>query len=92
MQYDESFRCRLYLQLSSEISPGAVSLKDNSFVHVQGRYELPEHAKIYVGEDGTLMVDSLVKDKLYASIDGRYQNRNADTISFNGQFKVKIAR
>jgi len=86
--YDEYFRCRLYAQLPPTPVTDTILLSDNSFVIVLGRYEMKAEDKVYRAQAGHLVIDSLVKNRFYATIDGLYANRTHDTLHLEGQFKV----
>jgi hypothetical protein len=90
LKFDEYFRCQLYIQLPLELRPDTLDLPENSFAQIQGRYDLKVEEKTFLADSGTVILDSLHKDDLYATIDGRFLNQFEDTLGFAGQFKVKV--
>lgn len=90
--FDEYFRCRVYIQLPTEPEPGSVELLNNSFAHILGRFELPTEAKIFMPDSGRMVIDSLTRKYLYATIDGNYRSHLSEPLSINGRFKVKVKK
>lgn len=88
----ENLRCKVYLQLPSQIRPEAILLKENSLVQMLGKYELPLEDKLFLPVDGKLVIDSIVKERtLFGDLNGRFANHLGQEISYEGRFKVKIA-
>lgn len=92
ISYDRYTRYRVFLQLPPTVKAGSISLPDNSFVQMLGRYEVAAEDKMYFPADGTLVVDSLSGKKLFGTLDGRFENRRGETIAFSGKFKIKVSR
>jgi hypothetical protein len=55
-----------------------------------GRYDLPTESKIFVADSGFVAIDSVTSKDLFGTIRGRYKNRSAATLYFDGRFKVRI--
>ena len=91
MSYDRYARYRLFVQLAATIEAGPIVLKDNSLLQMMGRYELDAEDKLYYPIGGELVVDSLSGNKLFGTIDGRFENHKGDPISLEGRFKAKIS-
>jgi hypothetical protein len=92
LKFDEYFRCLIYVQLPLELKRDTLDLEDISFVQVQGRYDLtPEH-KLFLARSGTMVVDSIPKKDMYATLDGVFVTTTDDTLLFDGRFKVKVLR
>ena len=91
VSFDRYDRFRIFLQLSSALTPGKLPLEGNSFVQQLGRYEVEPENKMYFPVEGNLIVDSLPGNRLFGRIDGRFENRLQDTVAFQGQFKAKVA-
>lgn len=89
----ESLRCKLYIAIPEKIEPEIVDLKDNSLVQLLGHYELPREDKIFLPQEGRLVIDSIVDMKmLFGEVNGRFTNHQGKEIAYDGQFKVKIAK
>ena len=91
LQYDEYVRCLVYLELPAEPRADSLSLDGRGFVQILGRYDQPAERKIYTAHSGTLVVDSIVDDRLYAAIEGDFRNTNGESVGYTGRFRVKIA-
>ncbi len=91
VSFDRYERFRLFLQLPLTPGPDSITLKSNSFVQQLGRYEVGNEGRMYFPIDGRLVIDSIVKNKLFGTVDGNYENALHDTLSFQGQFKAKVA-
>ena len=89
-EYDEYLKERIYFQLPSELRPMSINLTGKSFIQLLGRYDQPAETKIYVPQTGALVIDSLVGNKLYGTLNGQYANNNGETVAFDGKFKVKV--
>ncbi len=92
ISFDRYVRYRVFLQLPPVVGPGTVALPGNSFVQMMGRYERSAEDKMYLPRDGSLSVDSLSGKRLFGTLDGRFENRQGESIAFQGQFKAKISR
>ena len=88
--FDEYLRLRLYIEFPAPLIADTVDLGGRSYVHMLGRYELPAESKIFYPREGTLVIDSVTGDRLYASIRGIYINPDSATITYDGQFRIKI--
>jgi hypothetical protein len=92
ISFDRYNRFRIFIQLPSVLAPDTLSLDGNSFVQQLGRYEVELENKMYFPIEGKLIVDSLSGNRLFGGIDGRFQNRLEESVAFQGQFKVKVAK
>ncbi|MBN1211460.1 MAG: hypothetical protein JXA92_02690 [candidate division Zixibacteria bacterium] len=91
-EYDEYLTQKIYIQLPTALEAQKISLSGNSFIHLLGRYDQPPETKIFVPQSGSLVIDSLVKNTLYGTIDGRYENSEKLAVAVDGKFKVKMNR
>ncbi|MCD6248914.1 MAG: hypothetical protein J7J98_01110 [candidate division Zixibacteria bacterium] len=89
--YDRYVRYRLFIQLAATVKAGSMTLKDNSLLQMLGRYEIAPEDKLYYPIGGELVVDSLAGNKLFGTIDGRFENRNGEPVALEGQFKAKTS-
>lgn len=89
-EYDEYLKKRIYLQLPGDLRPMSINLAGKSFIQLLGRYDQPADSKIFVPQTGTLVIDSLVDDKLFARLDGQYAANTGETVAFDGRFKIKV--
>jgi hypothetical protein len=87
--WDRYVRFEVYLQLPPKPAPGTIPLKNNSFVHLLGRYEKPTEEKVFLAQSGNLVIDSLSHEHLFGTIDGQFENAKDETVGFQGRFKVK---
>ena len=92
ISWDRYVRFELYFQLPERPTVGNIPLANNSFAHLKGHFERTVEQKVYLAENGYLAIDSLTDDHLFATVDGRYENRDGESIRFQGQFKVKSKR
>jgi hypothetical protein len=92
LKFDEYFRCLIYVQMPLEVKRDTLNLQDVSFVQVQGRYDLSPEYKLFHGHSGTMIVDSIPKKDMYATLDGVFVTTTNDTLLFDGRFKVKVSR
>jgi len=92
ISFDRYNRFRIFIQLPSVLAPDTFSLDGNSFVQQLGRYEVELENKMYFPIEGKLIVDSLSGNRLFGGIDGRFQNKLQESVAFQGQFKVKVAK
>ena len=90
--FDEYLKCLIYVQLPPVPGKDTIGLPGNSFVHVLGRYDLPAEDKIFLADSGAFFVDSVTSKNLFGTIQGRYKNRSASTLHYDGRFKVRIAK
>jgi len=89
--FDRYERFRVFLQLAAVPMAGTITLSGNSFVQHLGRYELSDEARMYFPAGGTLVIDSIAKNRLFGTLNGGYTNANNERLVFEGQFKAKIA-
>ena len=92
LEYDEYLTQKLYIQLPFELEAQKLSLSGNSFIHLLGRYDQQPEKKIFVPQSGSLVIDSLAKNTLYGTIDGRFENSDKLALVVDGKFKVKMDR
>lgn len=92
VRFDEHVTCRLHVELPTLEKGRSLNLVDNSFVHRLGRYDIPAEEKVYLPISGTMMMDSLSGDFLFATVHGNFATRGRKTLGINGQFRVRIAR
>ncbi len=90
--YDESLRYRLYVHLPGEPSPQTIPLAENSFVNLVGRYDLPAESKIYRPTSGEMVIDSISKGHLFATVNAQFANSAGAAITLDGRVKLKITR
>jgi len=91
VSYDRYVRYRLFIQLAATVEAGSTALKDNSLLQMLGRYEIAPEDKLYYPTSGEIVVDSLAGNKLFGTIDGRFENRHGVAVAFEGRFKAKIS-
>jgi hypothetical protein len=89
--FDRYERFRVFLQLATVPHTDTITLKGNSFVQQLGRYELGDESRMYFPTGGTLVVDSIAKNRLFGTLNGTYTNAKNDPLVLDGQFKAKIA-
>jgi len=88
---DEYYRCCFFVHLPAQPRAESIPLVDQSFVQVLGQWEVPTEEKIFLPVSGDLVVDSVVSKKLYATIDGRFENRSGKSLKYRGRFKASIS-
>jgi len=91
ISFDRYVRYQIFLQLPAQPEPDTLTLEGISFVHQLGRYEMATEDKVYLPLQGHLVIDSLSGDRLFGTLDGRYQSRLDEIVTFQGQFKAKVA-
>lgn len=90
--FDEYLHCQIYVQLPLELKPGSYALQGNSFVQILGRYDQSPELNIFSPESGSFVVDSVASKRLFGGIKmGTYSNPKGAKLTFNGNFKVKVA-
>jgi hypothetical protein len=92
IRFDEHMTFRLNVELPSLEKGRSLNLVDNSFVHRLGRYDIPAEEKIYLPTSGTMIMDSLAGDFLFATAHGKFATRGGKQLSVDGQFRARIAR
>ncbi|MEK7774574.1 MAG: hypothetical protein AAB305_01660 [Candidatus Zixiibacteriota bacterium] len=92
VRFDETMTCRLFIELPAVEKGFTVNLVDNSFVHRLGRYDIPAEEKIYLPSLGTLTMDSLRGEFLYATVHGGFSTRGGKTLGVDGEFRVRVDR
>lgn len=92
VRFDEYTTVRLYVELPEMKNSQSINLIDNSFAHQLGRYDIPAEEKVYLPTFGSLVMDSVIDDRLFATIHGRFATHGGKTLAIDGQFKVRVAR
>lgn len=87
--YDEYLRCKLFIQLSPELTEGAIGDKELSFVQVLGRFEQEAETKLFLYEEGSLVVDSTTSRHIYLSLDATFRNNSDHILAIDGVIKIK---
>jgi len=90
--FDRFDRYRIFFRLPAAVRPDTLPLKDNSFVQLMGRYELSSEDKMYFPVEGQLVIDSLAGHHLFGTLRGSFENRQKESVTFQGQFKAKVAK
>ncbi len=90
LSFDEYLKIRFFVELPNRITPGAIELKGHSFVQLLGRYTLQPEEKVFLVDSGKMVIDSVVKDHLFATVDGHYFNAKSRPLVLEGQFRAKI--
>lgn len=90
LSFDEFLRIRLFVELPENLSQASIELKGHSFVQLLGRYALRPEEKIFLPSSGTMAIDSVVKNRLFATIKGDFANSGGTPLHFDGQFRAKI--
>lgn len=89
LDFDEYWRCKLFLELGDSIRTGTINLKEKSFLQLMGRYDVEVEDKIFLATAGSCSVDSLNSKSVFFTIDGKFTNRVNETLEFSGQFKMR---
>lgn len=92
LDFDEYFRCQIYLQVPPWPKPDSLVLVDRSLVHILGRYEMPIGERVFLPHDGYYIVDSVTDRSIFFTIDGAFTNKTGDLIEFDGRFQVNHNR
>lgn len=92
LSFDEYLRIRLFVELPDRPSRGTIELKGHSFVQLLGRYALQTEEKIFLPSTGTMVIDSIAKSHLFATIKGDFANTKGRPLNLNGQFRAKIKK
>ena len=92
LSFDEYLKIRFFVELPNRIKTGTIDLKGHSFVQLLGRYTLQPEEKIFLVDSGTMIVDSIVKEHLFATVKGHYFNAKSRPLVFDGQFRAKIRK
>jgi len=92
VRFDETMTCRLFIELPDVKKGLTVNLVDNSFVHRLGRYDISAEEKVYLPSLGTLTMDSLRGEFLYATVHGGFSTRGGKTLGVDGEFRVRVDR
>jgi len=90
LRYDELLQYRLFLQMPLELTADSWPLADRSFVQIMGRYELRKEEKLFTQSSGTIVIDSLSRNRAYMSVDGQFNNQSGATLAVKGKFRVKV--
>jgi len=72
--WDEYTRCQIFIQVPQVPRPVTLDLQERSFVFLLGNYDWPIDDKVFEPDSGTFVIDSVVQNELYATIDGVYRN------------------
>ena len=91
LTFDEYLRNRIYFQFPKPLKTGTFELKNNSFIHLLGRYDWQAEDKIFLPLSGQVVIDSIMGKNLFGQVAGKYENRAKIKFEFNGQFKLKIS-
>ncbi len=91
LTFDEYLRNRIYFQFPKPLKTGTFKLKNNSFIHLLGRYDWQAEDKIFLPLSGQVVIDSVTEKNLFGQVMGKYENRAKIQFEFNGQFKLKIS-
>lgn len=91
LTFDEYLRNRIYFQFPLPLKRGTFDLKDNSFIHLLGRYDWTAEDKIFLPLSGQVVIDSITEKNLFGQVAGKYENKAKIQFEFNGQFKLKIS-
>ena len=91
LTFDEYLRNRIYFQFPKPLKTGTFELKNNSFIHLLGRYDWQAEDKIFLPLSGQVVIDSITEKNLFGQVAGKYENRAKIQFEFNGQFKLKIS-
>lgn len=90
LAFDEYLKIRLFIELPDPITPGTIDLKGHSFAQLMGRYTLQPDEKIFLPSVGKMVIDSIAKDHLFASIGAKFTNSSGRPIQFDGQFRARV--
>ncbi|MBD3258229.1 hypothetical protein GF377_07330 [candidate division GN15 bacterium] len=90
LQWDKYLQFDIFIQLASRVEPTSINLVNNSYVLLVGEYDRPLAERVFSAEDGTVVIDSIPNDFLYASINSVFVNPIDDTVRFAGDFRVRI--
>lgn len=90
LAFDEYLKIRLFIELPDPITPGMIDLKGHSFAQLMGRYTMQPNEKIFLPSTGKMVIDSISKDHLFASIGAKYTNSSGRPIQFDGQFRARV--
>ena len=88
LDFDEYWRCKLYVELEEPLAAGVIDLQDKSFLQLMGRYDVSAEDKIFLPSTGSCTVDSVNSKAVFFSIEGKYANRVNEPLEFSGQFKI----
>ncbi len=89
MSVDKKITYRIYIDLPEKLTQDSLDITDRSICHIIGQYELDEKLKMYYCRRGYLLIDSLKRSGFYGILSAQYQNRQGDTLVFEGNMKVK---
>jgi len=90
LQFDENFTGMFYLELPTRRMAGTkIDLKGASLIQILGRYEVPREAKLFLPEIGTAVIDSIVSNRSYFTINGTFANDDGKEMALMGQFRAK---
>ena len=89
LDFDEYWRCKLFVELSGPLASGPLNFEEHSFLQLMGRYDVSAEDKIFLPAEGAFAVDSVTSKSIFFTIDGKYANRLNESLEFSGQFKIK---
>jgi hypothetical protein len=92
LSFDEFLRIRLFVELPEHPAPVTIELTGHSFVQLLGRYALQPEEKIFLPSSGTMVIDSIAKSHLYATVKGQFANTKGWPLNLDGQFRAKIKK
>jgi hypothetical protein len=92
LAFDEYLKIRLFIELPGPITPGTIELKGHSFAQLLGRYTMQPDEKIFLPGVGTMVIDSIAKEHLFATIDAKYTNSGGRPIQFDGRFRARVRK
>lgn len=92
LSFDEFLRIRLFVELPDNPAPGTIELKGHSFVQLLGRYALQTDEKIFLPSAGSMVIDSIAKSYMFATVQGEFANTKGRPLKFEGQFRAKIKK
>lgn len=87
---DEYLKVRLFIELPDPLKTDAIDLKARSFVQMLGRYSLSPEDKMFLPHVGRMVIDSIAKEHLFASLQGEFFNSSGTPLRLDGQFRARI--
>lgn len=87
--YDEYLKCKLFIQLSPDLTMGAIGDKELSFVQILGRFEQEAETKLFLYDEGSLVVDSTTAKHIYLSLGATFRNDSDQILIIDGVVKVR---
>ena len=87
--WDEQLRFNLLLELPPAPQPDSFDVAGRSVVQMLGHYDWPPRRRIFLPQSGYFAVDSITSTHLFFTINGRFQNPQAEDLQLSGRFKVR---